>query len=40
MEAVLAAADERFVIHRVHVPAQSLLGILEAHWDVPNDPGA
>ncbi|KAI3393977.1 hypothetical protein diail_3338 [Diaporthe ilicicola] len=33
-KALLAAADERFVLHRVYVPEQSLLGILEVHWDV------
>lgn len=32
-KALLAAADERFVLHHVHVPNDSLLGILEVHWD-------
>jgi len=31
---LLAAADERFLLHQVHVPKESLLGILEVHWDV------
>ncbi|EPE28201.1 S-adenosyl-L-methionine-dependent methyltransferase [Glarea lozoyensis ATCC 20868] len=31
---LLAAADKRFVLHRVYVPKDSLLGILEIHWDV------
>lgn len=31
---LLAAADERFVLHQVYVPDESLLGILEVHWDV------
>lgn len=34
-KALLAAADDRFVLHRVHVPEHSLLGMLEVHWDVP-----
>ncbi|KAJ4305848.1 hypothetical protein N0V90_001380 [Kalmusia sp. IMI 367209] len=33
-KALLAAADQRFVLHRVYVPKESLLGILEVHWDV------
>lgn len=33
-KALLAAADKRFVLHRVHVPKDNLLGILEIHWDV------
>lgn len=39
-KALLAAADERFVLHRVYVPEQSLLGILEVHWDASNAAGA
>lgn len=34
-KALLAAADKRFVLHKVHVPKQSLLGIIEVYWDVP-----
>jgi hypothetical protein len=30
--ALLAAADDRFVLHKVHVPEDNLLGILEVHW--------
>ena len=33
-KALLAAADERFVLHRVYVPKDSLLGIIEIYWDV------
>lgn len=33
-KALLAAADERFVLHRVFEPKDSSLGILEIHWDV------
>jgi hypothetical protein len=33
-KALFATADERFVLHRVHVPKNNLLGILEVHWDV------
>jgi hypothetical protein len=33
-KALLAAADKRFVLHWVYVPKESLLGILEVHWDV------
>jgi hypothetical protein len=32
-KALLAAADERFVLHRVFVPKDSLLGIIEVHWN-------
>jgi hypothetical protein len=32
-EALLASADERFVLHRVVVPKDSLLGIIEVHWN-------
>lgn len=32
-KALLAAADKRFVLHKVYVPKDSLLGILEVHWD-------
>ncbi|KAJ4371317.1 hypothetical protein N0V83_004534 [Neocucurbitaria cava] len=31
-KALLAAADERFVLHKVFVPKDSLLGIIEVHW--------
>jgi hypothetical protein len=31
-KALLAAADERFVLHQVFVPKDSLLGIIEVHW--------
>jgi hypothetical protein len=31
---ILAAADERFVLHWVYVPMESLLGNLKVHWDV------
>lgn len=33
-KALLAAADERFVLHQVHVPKNAVLGVLEIHWDV------
>ncbi|KAI0179724.1 sterigmatocystin 8-O-methyltransferase [Hypoxylon sp. FL1284] len=33
-KALLAAADERFVLHQVFEPKESLLGLLEVHWDV------
>ncbi|KAI1660016.1 sterigmatocystin 8-O-methyltransferase [Daldinia decipiens] len=33
-KALLAAADKRFVLHRVFEPKGSLLGILEIRWDV------
>jgi hypothetical protein len=33
-KALLAAADEQFVLTHVHVPKDSLLGIIEVHWDV------
>lgn len=33
-KALLAATDKRFVLHQVYVPKDSLLGILEVHWDV------
>ena len=32
-KALLAAADERFVLHGVFVPKESLLGIIEVHWE-------
>ena len=32
-KALLAAADERFVLHKVFVPENSLLGIIEVHWN-------
>ncbi|OAG01869.1 putative Sterigmatocystin 8-O-methyltransferase [Paraphaeosphaeria sporulosa] len=32
-KALLAAADERFVLHKVFVPEESLLGIIEVHWN-------
>ncbi|KAH7087025.1 S-adenosyl-L-methionine-dependent methyltransferase [Paraphoma chrysanthemicola] len=31
-KALLASADERFVLHKVYVPKDSLLGIIEVHW--------
>jgi hypothetical protein len=31
-KALLAAADERFVLHKVFVPKDSLLGVIEVHW--------
>jgi hypothetical protein len=31
-KALLAAADERFVLHQVFVPKDSLLGVIEVHW--------
>ncbi|KAH7076820.1 S-adenosyl-L-methionine-dependent methyltransferase [Paraphoma chrysanthemicola] len=31
-KALLAGADERFVLHKVFVPGDSLLGIIEVHW--------
>ncbi|KAI5920336.1 sterigmatocystin 8-O-methyltransferase [Camillea tinctor] len=34
-KALLAAADERFVLHRVYEPKDNLLGIIEVHWNVP-----
>lgn len=39
-KALLAAADERFILHRVYVPEDSLLGIIEVQWDVPVAAGA
>lgn len=39
-KALLKAADDRFVLHRVYVPERSLLGILEVHWDMPGAGGA
>jgi hypothetical protein len=36
-KALLAAADKRFVLHRIYVPKNSLLGILEVHWDVSTE---
>ena len=39
-KALLAAADKRFVLHRVYVPENSMLGIIEIHWDVPVTCGA
>ncbi|KAI0470060.1 sterigmatocystin 8-O-methyltransferase [Xylariaceae sp. FL0804] len=33
-KSLLAAADERFVLHRVLEPKESLLSMLEIHWDV------
>ncbi|KAH7304182.1 S-adenosyl-L-methionine-dependent methyltransferase [Stachybotrys elegans] len=33
-KALLAAADERFVLHRVHERMDSNLSVLEVHWDV------
>lgn len=33
-KALLAAADRRYVLHRVYVPEDSLLGIIEIYWDV------
>jgi hypothetical protein len=32
-KALFAAADRRFIFHRVYVPQDSLIGILEFHWD-------
>jgi hypothetical protein len=32
-KALLAAADERFILHKVFVPKDSLLGIIEVHWE-------
>ena len=32
-KALLAAADERFILHKVFVPENSLLGIIEVHWN-------
>lgn len=32
-KALLAAADERFVIKQVYVPKDNLLGIIEVHWN-------
>ncbi|KAF2648239.1 S-adenosyl-L-methionine-dependent methyltransferase [Lophiostoma macrostomum CBS 122681] len=29
---LLASADQRFILHQVYVPKESLLGILEVHW--------
>lgn len=31
-KALLAAADERFVLHQVYMPEDNLLGIIEVHW--------
>ena len=31
-KALFAAADERFVLERVHVPKDNLLGIIEVTW--------
>ncbi|KAK2591049.1 hypothetical protein QQS21_011263 [Conoideocrella luteorostrata] len=39
-KALLAAADERFILHRVFEPKGSLLVILEVHWDVSGTVGA
>ncbi|KAI1266969.1 sterigmatocystin 8-O-methyltransferase [Xylariaceae sp. FL1019] len=33
-KALLAAADKRFVLHRVHETMESQLSFLEVHWDV------
>lgn len=30
-KALLAAADDRFMLHKVHVPEDNALGILEVH---------
>ncbi|GAP92082.1 putative sterigmatocystin 8-O-methyltransferase [Rosellinia necatrix] len=35
-KSLLAAADERFVLHQVFEPKDSLLSVLEVHWDVPS----
>lgn len=32
-KALLAAADERFVLHQVIEPKESCLAFLEIHWD-------
>ncbi|KAG8161933.1 hypothetical protein KVR01_007698 [Diaporthe batatas] len=37
---LLAAADERFVLHRAHMPGHTVLGMLEVHWDVSRAVGA
>lgn len=39
-KALLAAADDRFILNRVYVPKRSLLGILEVLWDVSGAAGA
>lgn len=39
-EALLAAADERFVLHRVYEQEQTSLAILEVHWGVSSAAGA
>lgn len=31
-KALIRAADERFVLHKVYVPEDNLLGIIEVHW--------
>jgi hypothetical protein len=33
-KALLKAADERFILKKVHVPEGSLLAMLEVHWDM------
>ncbi|KAL1851061.1 hypothetical protein Daus18300_012670 [Diaporthe australafricana] len=33
-KALLAAADDRFVLHQVHTPEHTVFSILEVHWDV------
>ncbi|KAH8732614.1 O-methyltransferase-domain-containing protein [Phaeosphaeriaceae sp. PMI808] len=33
-KALLAEADPRFVLHHVHVPKNSVMSVLEVHWDV------
>jgi hypothetical protein len=33
-KSLLAAADKRFVLHRVFETMESQLSILEVHWDV------
>lgn len=35
-KALLAAADERFVLHKVVQVEGSHLSMLEVHWDVPS----
>lgn len=32
-KSLLAAADKRFVLHRVHETMESQLSVLEVHWD-------
>jgi hypothetical protein len=32
-KALLAAADQRFVLREVHVPTDNLLGIIEVNWE-------